>query len=230
MVLVERGRLAWQSQDYTTAIDQFSLAIALNPQNNMAVGERGDAYRLQGDYPRALADFDHAIELNPKYAWAFAERGVTYRLQGDHRAHWPTSTRAIEFDPKYDWVFAQRGVTYRLRRIRARLGRFRPRPLRLIRSMPGLLLDTANLSSAGRLRARLADFDRAIELNPKYAWAFAQRGVTYRLQGDYAHALADFDRAIELDSKADWWLYERALTYRVGKHEEEAGYEIPRTR
>ncbi len=53
----------------------------------------------------------------------------------------------------------------------------------------------------GEYDEALADFDRAIELDEKYAWAIARRGETYRLMGKYAEALADFDRAIELDEK-----------------------------
>ena len=45
----------------------------------------------------------------------------------------------------------------------------------------------------------IADFDRAIEIDPKYDWTLAQRGVAYRLQGKYELAVADFDRAIEID-------------------------------
>ena len=45
----------------------------------------------------------------------------------------------------------------------------------------------------------LADFSRAIELDPGNAWAIASRGETYRLMGRYDEALADFNRAIELD-------------------------------
>ena len=50
----------------------------------------------------------------------------------------------------------------------------------------------------------LADFDRAIELDQKYAWAIAQRGETYRLMEHYDEALADFDRAVELDPTSAW--------------------------
>ena len=51
----------------------------------------------------------------------------------------------------------------------------------------------------GRYEEALADFTRAIELDPADAWAIASRGQTYRLMGRYDEALADFTRAIELD-------------------------------
>ncbi|MEH2232090.1 MAG: tetratricopeptide repeat protein [Nostoc sp.] len=59
----------------------------------------------------------------------------------------------------------------------------------------------------------LKDFDRAIELDPKYDWAIARRGLTYSLMKRYPDALQNFDRAIELDPKDDWAITCRGQTY-----------------
>ena len=45
----------------------------------------------------------------------------------------------------------------------------------------------------------LADYSRAIELDPEEAWVIASHGAPYRAMGRYHQALADYDRAIELD-------------------------------
>ena len=44
----------------------------------------------------------------------------------------------------------------------------------------------------------IADYDKAIELNPKLAPAYNDRGNVYSAKGDYDRAIADFDKAIEL--------------------------------
>ena len=44
----------------------------------------------------------------------------------------------------------------------------------------------------------IADFDRAIQLKPDDAVAYANRGWAYDDKGDYDRAIADFDRAIQL--------------------------------
>lgn len=46
----------------------------------------------------------------------------------------------------------------------------------------------------------LADYNRAIELDPGNAWAISGRGQTYRLMKRYGETLADYTRAIELVS------------------------------
>ena len=51
----------------------------------------------------------------------------------------------------------------------------------------------------GNLRGAIADYDRAIELNPDYAEACFFRGGAKVVLGDYRGAKADYDRAIELN-------------------------------
>ena len=51
----------------------------------------------------------------------------------------------------------------------------------------------------GNLDGAIADYDRAIELNPRYAHAYTNRGRAKRVKGNLDGALADYDRAIELD-------------------------------
>ncbi|MEH2050530.1 tetratricopeptide repeat protein [Nostoc sp.] len=63
----------------------------------------------------------------------------------------------------------------------------------------------------------IQDFDRAIELNPKFAWAIANRGETYLMLKRYNEALAHLSHAIDLKSNYGWSLYNRALTYLVLK-------------
>ena len=51
--------------------------------------------------------------------------------------------------------------------------------------------------SMERYEEALADFDRAIELDPKLSWAIGQPGRDLPADGaSYEEALADFDRAI----------------------------------
>ena len=60
----------------------------------------------------------------------------------------------------------------------------------------------------------LADFNWAIEIDPKSDMAFTRRGGFYQILGQYAAALADFNQAIELNAYSTRGLAHRGLTYR----------------
>ena len=47
----------------------------------------------------------------------------------------------------------------------------------------------------------IADYDKALELDPKDATAYNNRGFTYDKKGDYDKAIADYNKALELDPK-----------------------------
>ncbi len=52
-----------------------------------------------------------------------------------------------------------------------------------------------------RNQPRILLFDRAIEINPKYADAYKNRGVTYDTLGDLKQATEDMKTAARLDSQ-----------------------------
>ena len=90
------------------AVDDFTRAVALNPDYAWAVAERGKTYRKMGEYDKALADFDQAIELKPDYNWALAGRGETYRLIGEKEKALADFDQALDNNPNDAWTHRRR--------------------------------------------------------------------------------------------------------------------------
>jgi tetratricopeptide (TPR) repeat protein len=62
-------------------------------------------------------------------------------------------------------------------------------------------------------RAAIAQFDRAIELNPKYANAYSDRGLAYYDLRDYDKAITDYNRTLDLNPKSGIAYSNRGIVY-----------------
>lgn len=61
------GNIAFQSGDFTTAINEFTKAIELNPNDHVFYSNRSGAYASLKQYDAALSDAQKCIELNNKF-------------------------------------------------------------------------------------------------------------------------------------------------------------------
>jgi len=65
----------------------------------------------------------------------------------------------------------------------------------------------------GQYDRAIANYDKAIKLDPKFAIAYNNRGIAYGQKGDDDRAFADFDTAIKLDPKSADTYYNRGIVY-----------------
>ncbi len=71
----------------------------------------------------------------------------------------------------------------------------------------------ASLGGKGQYERAIADFTKAIEIDPNDPKAYNNRGVAYGNKGQYDQAIADFTKALEIDPKYDKAYYNRGRTY-----------------
>lgn len=77
-------------------------------------------------------------------------------------------------------------------------------------------------SSYGNYQQAIADFDRALELDPNYNFAYRSRGWAYYQFKDYQRAFADFNYALELDPNDAHAYYSRGWAYDALKSYQQA--------
>ena len=111
-----RGIAYAEKGNYDRAIEDFNMAIELNPNYAYAYNNRGLAYRGKGDFDRAIENFNTAIDLTPNYAVAYNNRGVTYGDKGDFNRAIEDYTKAIEIKPDYIEAYDNRRRAFHRRR------------------------------------------------------------------------------------------------------------------
>lgn len=76
------------------------------------------------------------------------------------------------------------------------------------------------LAGQGKEKAALADFDKAVKINPDHWQAYHNRGVSYALAGRFADAIDDFNRTVELNPDyANVYFNRGEVRYELGQFE-----------
>jgi tetratricopeptide (TPR) repeat protein len=110
---VKQGyQLMEMTKDLSGAVDRYTWALQLDPDNAEALYWRGRVYLRMDDRTRALADFEAAVRVDPRHFeayrnidWILAQRGEWDAIIG----HW---TRYIELEPLNGQAYLERGGAY----------------------------------------------------------------------------------------------------------------------
>jgi len=101
-----------QARVLNLAIEDFSRAIRLDPNNARFYRERGWVHSNLWDFDRAIADLSQAIRLTPNSAGAYATRGAIHLNRGNFDLAIADFNQAIRLDPNNANAFASRGIVH----------------------------------------------------------------------------------------------------------------------
>jgi tetratricopeptide (TPR) repeat protein len=108
------GDKSLQNDDFTSAIDSYSQAIKLRPDDAEALNKRGTAYSMIADYDKAFYDLSRALELKRDYAEAYTNRGLVYTKKNEWDRAIVDFDEAIRIKPDYAEAYYYRGNVYSL--------------------------------------------------------------------------------------------------------------------
>ena len=217
----DRGNIPEAEQYYLDAINDCTNAIKLNPDEPKTyllramvrglIGEfwedRGDATKAEKHYLDAINDCTNAIKLNPEDAKAYyfrgagkgafgrfkAEQGKMAEAQQYYQDAINDCTNAIKLNPHDARVYhTQGGIKYSLGKSEVSRGW-----AKYLFKKPEAV---EKMKAARKLyHAAIADFDKAIQINPMFARAYYDRALAKETLGQHDAANADFEKARKLD-------------------------------
>lgn len=133
---VNRGNIYFKQHNYDNAIMDFSKAIKLNSDNSNAYYSRGETHLIIGNYDNAISDFSYVIKFTPDDVDAFHNRGEAYYKKEDFDKAIIDFNKAIELAPNNFDSYFYRSLTY------------------------------TKKGGDENLKLALADYKKAVELNP----------------------------------------------------------------
>ena len=195
----QQGNVLMMLKQTDEAIERYSHAIKLSPNNAAAYSNRGLAYSTKGKYDRAIGDFNKAIQLKLDYAEAYNNRGIACHGKGNFDRAIGDFNKAIQLKPDYAEAYTNRGMIYR---DRGDYDRAIEDCNMAIELRPKFAEAYSNrgvaYSEKGNSDRAIVDYNTAIDLKPDYAEAYSNRGNAYHDRGDSDRAIVDHTQAIQL--------------------------------
>ncbi len=181
--LVSSANLNLKERNYKAAADQFKKALEIQPDDTFALQGVIKCYTLSEDYKNAQRYADIALGKFPTYPEFHLLQGIIYNLKGNHEEAISAFSHALELKPSN-----RTSVQILMNRASAEIR-----------------LD--NFTDA------LADYNAAMELDPRNTSIYTYRGlVNFRL-GFYIDAVNDYTNAIDLEPNSALTYYNRGMTY-----------------
>ncbi|KAH6635689.1 hsc70 cochaperone [Chaetomium sp. MPI-SDFR-AT-0129] len=96
--LKSKGNTAMAQKDYPAAIDLYTQALALHPNNAIFLSNRAAAHSAARDHEAARADADAAVAVDPKYTKAWSRLGLARFALGDAKGAMEAYQKGIEYE------------------------------------------------------------------------------------------------------------------------------------
>lgn len=224
-ILVKRAEELILSNNSSDAITVCTKALTLDPDCGDAYVHRAFSYLILGDFKKARDDSDRAVKLNLDNKMAYAIRGYACNLGG------LLNSNNMDDHKEGSLIDAKGPIDYLLR------GTSKYRVCTLSNFKEGeqyqnyrndfdksreLAPDFAG--AYGFIYRDIADLDRALELDPKFAMTYYFRALyhnaeLYNKAKDMDKAIADYNKAIELSPEFMPAYFERGRVYFYDKQQ-----------
>ncbi len=110
--LNKMGLKSISDRKYDEAIEKFTGAIRIYPENSPAYCNRGLAYLHKRKYDKAIRDFNRALKIDPELVEAYNNRGIAYYLMTKYGKATEDFDRAISLNRKFVKAYINRGLAY----------------------------------------------------------------------------------------------------------------------
>ncbi len=186
-------------KDYDGALQDFNMALQLNPNINECLASRGKILIDKKQYQAALADLNKSLTMDTTAADVFNNRGMAYQGMNDTAAALRDFNKAIKKDPKMQSAYNNRCI------LRAIMGNISgaiedaDKAILLNPKESNSYCNRANIKTLIKdYRGAINDYNAALQLKPDDNQLFFNRGMARLNTSDTSGACEDWNSALNL--------------------------------
>jgi tetratricopeptide (TPR) repeat protein len=118
-VYQQRGYAAATNQQFQDAVNDYSEAIKITPEDPRIYEQRAAVEMKLNDNDKALADYSEAIKLKPNEVRYYAYRSYIYEVKGDIKNSMADTDKVLKIDPKNQEAISRKKRLETLQTMRA---------------------------------------------------------------------------------------------------------------
>jgi len=209
-----RGNIKLKLKDFEGSINDCNKAIEIIPNFVLAYNVRGLAKSKIKDFKGAIKDFNKSIEIDNNFASAYSGRGLAKASLKDIDGAINDFDKAIQIDSKNYLFYVGRGGIKFFSGLEEEGCRDFQKANELGFSDAQILINKfCNNSQTAKeyfdsgiikqnnenYKGAIADYNKAIDINPKLVKVYNNRGNAKSDLKDYKGAISDFNKAIAIE-------------------------------
>ena len=216
--LWQRGLVREYQEQFELALQDYSKAIQLDPKNPMKYVKRAIFFNKNlNEYDKAFNDYSKAIEIDSNNPDLWYERGIFIGNNGDDKLAINDFNKALSIDPLHGNSIRAIGIHYKLS------GNYELAITELGKAIALVEINPAAAAASfaeraevyiilGKFEDALSDYNKAIELFPKFSPYYEKRALlNSEYLDDFNAALIDYTKVIELNPSDPWAWYNRGF-------------------
>ncbi len=162
------GNDYYEKGDYDKAIENYNMAILLNPVFSEAYFNRALSYYQLKNFDKSVADYTKSMELDPQNPIIYNNRGDAFYRKQDFQSAIKDYDKAISLNPNYLKAFYNRGLSYAsIEEYEKAVEDFS----KVVKLKPDFAeayhLRGLAYEYAGTMSSAITDYEKALELNPE---------------------------------------------------------------
>ena len=194
----EASLTTFQVEAHFASVDNNSRLIDISPNNPLPYFARSLDFMLVQDFENAISDLNHLLALRDNFVLGYFNRAAIRMKQLEAGIH---KDDALQSDD--NMLNMNLTVTGKKKQNANSNNGDR---------MIGGVNNRGNLRNI-EFELMMRDYDKVIQLDPKFVYAYYNRANVYCAQKDYKLALLDYSTAIELYPEFAEALFNRGLVY-----------------
>jgi tetratricopeptide (TPR) repeat protein len=179
-----------------------AATAALIVQAGAAIADDVETCKSSSYDKTAIAACTRAISANTAtgtdLARLYYERGTKYRNNRDYDPAIRDFTKAIANAPKWTWPYVARGHSYAARKEFPKAFADQEQAIAIEATAVTHTGRALDLIDAGAYDLALKDLAEALRIDPKYFYAYFNRGEVYLKTGRFDDAVSDYQMAVQI--------------------------------